>query len=57
MCFIPKSIWQWWKIKKYYLDFPSAVFPEISDVSYRFLSAWGYYSKHYNSYVREVTDA
>ena len=43
--FIPKSIEAFWKIKKYYADFPSAPFPAIKDVSLRFLQASNYYER------------
>lgn len=44
--FIPKSIFHWHKIYKYYKDFPGATMDNISTQNGRFLQAYYVYEEH-----------
>lgn len=56
MRFIPASVWKWWAIKRFFSEFPSSPFPQIGDVSYRFVLAWYYYTARYNENLKDARD-
>lgn len=55
--FIPKSINQLMRIKRFYERFPGAAMPGMDSVSFRFVLACEYYDAKYNELTAQMAKA